>query len=85
MSKRIYVCRATDPVQHALDLMALHQVRRLPVVGNDGALCGLIALDDFARVAREHEGWIGGAVAASDVGRALGAVGRPHWTDEIYE
>ncbi len=85
MSKRVFVCRASDTARAALEQMELHQVRRLPVVGDDGRLCGVVALDDLARLAREQQGWIGAAVASSEIGRALGAVVRPHWTDEIYE
>ena len=46
-----------DPDQdldEALRLMAKHQVRRLPVVGEDGKLVGIVAQADVARHAR-HE------------------------------
>jgi CBS domain-containing protein len=41
-----------DPDQHldeALRLMAEHQVRRLPVVEEDGKLVGIVAQGDVAR------------------------------------
>jgi CBS domain-containing protein len=47
-----------DPRQdldEALALMARHQVRRLPVVQEDGALVGVIAQADVARFAKEKQ------------------------------
>jgi CBS domain-containing protein len=41
-------CHAEDSVQHVVDLMAEHQVRRLPVVDQDGRLIGIIAQADIA-------------------------------------
>ena len=47
-----------DPQQdldEALRLMAHHQVRRLPVVEEDGRLVGIVAQADIAREAAERE------------------------------
>lgn len=47
-----------DPQQNldeALRLMAQHQVRRLPVVEEDGRLVGVVAQADVARVASPEE------------------------------
>jgi CBS domain-containing protein len=47
-----------DPKQHlddALRLMARHQVRRLPVVEEDGTLVGIVAQKDVAMNASEVE------------------------------
>lgn len=47
-----------DPQQNldeALRLMAKHQVRRLPVVEEDGRLVGVVAQADVARVASPEE------------------------------
>jgi CBS domain-containing protein len=47
-----------DPRQElddALALMARHQVRRLPVVQEDGSLVGVIAQADVARFAKEKD------------------------------
>jgi CBS domain-containing protein len=47
-----------DPQQdldEALQLMARHQVRRLPVVEEDGRLVGVVAQADIARRADERE------------------------------
>jgi CBS domain-containing protein len=51
MSRRLFACRPGDPVARAEQLMDLHQVRRLPVVDDDGRLVGLVALDGIGREA----------------------------------
>jgi CBS domain-containing protein len=47
MSKNIVCVSPDDPVEKATELMARHQVRRLPVVEN-GQLVGMLALGDLA-------------------------------------
>ena len=42
-------------LDEALALMARHQVRRLPVVGEDGRLAGIIAQADVAIEAKEKQ------------------------------
>ncbi|MDQ4060721.1 MAG: CBS domain-containing protein [Pseudomonadota bacterium] len=49
MSKRLFTCRADDTVDGALRMMRDHQVRRLPVVDDDGQLLGIVALSDLAK------------------------------------
>jgi CBS domain-containing protein len=41
-------CHPDDDVRRALDLMAQHQIRRIPVVGADRRLLGIIAQADIA-------------------------------------
>jgi CBS domain-containing protein len=42
-------------LDEALSLMAQHQVRRVPVVEQDGRLVGVVAQADVARQADEHQ------------------------------
>jgi CBS domain-containing protein len=49
MSRRVYACAPDHPIEHALSLMAAHQIRRVPVVEHDGTLVGIVALADIAR------------------------------------
>jgi CBS domain-containing protein len=62
---------ADKDLDEALQLMARHQVRRLPVVGDDGSLVGVVAQADIAL--RENETKTGELVEAisepSDRGR----------------
>jgi CBS domain-containing protein len=48
MSHRILTCRETDPVGTAEAIMRREQVRRLPVVGPDGRMIGILSLNDVA-------------------------------------
>lgn len=42
------------PIERALALMRTHAVRRLPVVGSDGVLIGLVSLDDILSLLAEE-------------------------------
>ena len=46
---------ADDDLSSALQLMATHQVRRLPVVDDDGGLVGILAQADVAREAKDKD------------------------------
>jgi CBS domain-containing protein len=59
MSRSVYTCRATDALTTAEATMRLHQVRRLPVIDDDGHLVGIVSLSDFARNAHELTGVLG--------------------------
>jgi CBS domain-containing protein len=46
MSGRLFACSPDDDVHVALQLMKEGGVRRLPVIGENGALAGVISMDD---------------------------------------
>ena len=48
MTRKIVTCLADDDLQKALDAMAEHQLRRIPVVNNDHKIVGIIAQADVA-------------------------------------
>lgn len=48
MNRALFTCRDTDRVEQVLDSMALHQVRRIPVVDQQGCIIGIIAQGDLA-------------------------------------
>jgi len=48
MTHNVVTCRADDDLQKALDAMAEHQLRRIPVVDNDNKVVGIIAQADVA-------------------------------------
>jgi len=48
MTRNPVTCRADDDLQVALDAMAGHQVRRLPVVDDNNQIVGIISQSDVA-------------------------------------
>ena len=48
MTRKVVTCHADDDLQKALDAMAEHQLRRIPVVDNDNKILGIIAQADVA-------------------------------------
>lgn len=55
MSESLVTCRVNDDYTSALESMARHQVRRIPVVNDDGSLAGIIAQADVARHSSQEE------------------------------
>lgn len=48
MTRQVVTCLAEDDLQKALDAMAEHQLRRIPIVDNDNRIVGIIAQADVA-------------------------------------
>jgi CBS domain-containing protein len=49
MSEKVYYCFEDDDAERAAQIMADHQVRRLPVLNRDKRLVGIVALADLGR------------------------------------
>jgi CBS domain-containing protein len=45
----VVIANDRDDTSHALELMRVHGVRRLPVVNHEGTLVGIITADDLLR------------------------------------
>ena len=48
MTRQVVTCRAGDDLQMALDAMAEHQLRRIPIVDTNDKIVGIIAQADVA-------------------------------------
>ena len=48
MSQVLVTCKASDDVDTAMELMAEHQLRRIPVVDDESRIVGIIAQGDIA-------------------------------------
>lgn len=55
MTRQIVTCRAEDDLQKALDTMAEHQLRRIPIVDNNNKIVGIIAQADVATRVNQPE------------------------------
>jgi CBS domain-containing protein len=51
MSKNVISCRPEDSIWRAESIMRANQLRRLPVIGGDDELIGMLSLADIARAA----------------------------------
>jgi CBS domain-containing protein len=60
MSRYPVSCRENDSTDHALQLMAENQIRRIPITNENGRLLGIVAQADLAR--HEDEGQVGRVV-----------------------
>jgi len=54
MAPKLFTCTANDSVRGALATMGIQGLRRLPVIDREGALVGVLSIDDLALKAREH-------------------------------
>jgi CBS domain-containing protein len=51
----LVTAREHEPIEVALKKMEEHGIRRLPVVDGDGALVGILTLDDALQVLTERQ------------------------------
>ena len=72
-TKTIVTCAPEDDVHRALALMKQERVRRIPVVGSDGAVVGIVSINDLVRIADN-----GGAVTSEQLLDALKAICSHH-------
>ncbi len=72
----LYACSPRDSVATALETMAARQVRRLPVLDQDGALVGVLSINDILAAARAAPG-TAGAPGFYKAIAALQEIGRP--------
>jgi CBS domain-containing protein len=61
MSSTLFTCRADDPIEAALEEMAERQVRRLPVLDDEGVLVGIVARSDLLHAIAGPEAAPGGS------------------------
>ncbi len=54
MSKKLFTCTADDSIHTVLNTMRIEGLRRLPVIDREGALAGVLSIDDLVLRAREH-------------------------------
>ena len=55
MTRQVVTCHAEDDLQKALDAMAEHQLRRIPIVDNVNKIVGIIAQADVATRVNQPE------------------------------
>jgi CBS-domain-containing membrane protein len=56
MSGNVYACARNEDIKSALKTMRRERVRRLPVIGHDGKLAGILSLNDIVLRAEDGKG-----------------------------
>lgn len=82
MTGRLVTCRATDAADAARAVLRDEEVRRLPVVDDDGKLVGIVSLSDLTQAAGKERTAAARKKEAFDVFETLGVVTKPR--DERY-
>jgi CBS domain-containing protein len=77
MSKRIIVAAAEDLVVRAERMMQDAQVRRLPVVDDQGRLIGILSQNDLLREAVREAHFSPREMTSAEVAEVLADIGRP--------
>jgi CBS domain-containing protein len=71
MSRDLVTCRETDDVKHVEQAMSKRQVRRVPVIDQDGQPIGMVSLNDIARAA------YGGKLPSGELASTLAVISHP--------
>lgn len=74
VSGKTYRCKMSDDVHTVMDIMKREQVRRLPVVDEEGVLHGLISMNDFILLAGETKAGKAPPISSEDVAKTLKAI-----------
>lgn len=77
MSKQVRACKPSDSIDTAEKLMADAQIRRLPVLNDQGALIGFVSLSDLAREAEREIADAQPEISEMEVGGTLAAICQP--------
>lgn len=77
MAKNVSTCRAGDDIEEVEAKMQNEQIRRLPVVDEDGAVIGIVSMADLAREAARSQYSQHHEVPASAVMTTLAKISTP--------
>ena len=81
MSRPVRTCAAGDSVEDAAKRMGELQVRRLPILADDGSLCGILSINDLIRAANTSPARTQRALSTLVLG-TLAQIGRPRQATE---
>lgn len=79
MSRSIFTCSPDDELARAEEIMRENQVRRLPVVDEQGVLVGLLSLGDVARYVHQRSSYSNGTPAQQRLAETLAAICEPRF------
>jgi predicted transcriptional regulator len=76
MSQSLHTCKPSDSISACESVMRSQQVRRLPVVDENGRVIGILSLNDVALEAETEAALPKKEVTLGEVGGTLGAIGK---------
>lgn len=82
MSRDVGACAAADDTSRVEHLMSERQVRRVPVVDEEGNLVGIVSLADLVRHAKPRNSRAPGRVTESEIRETLAGICAPSRGDE---
>jgi len=74
MTGRVYAVKPEDEIAQALELMQEHQIRRLPVIGPEGELEGILSMNDVVLHAKAGDDAAEDAIDYTDVMKTYQAI-----------
>ena len=74
MSGNVYACARDEDIKSALKTMRRERVRRLPVIGSDGRLAGILSVNDIVLHAEEGKGKQAPEISYDDIVSTFKAV-----------
>ena len=74
MSGNVYACALSEDINSALKTMRREKVRRLPVVGKDGKVAGILSISDIVLQAEQAKGRQSPEISYEDVMSTFKAV-----------
>jgi CBS domain-containing protein len=77
MSKELLACRPDDTLERAEKIMRQGQIRRMPVLTEQGTLTGMISLADLAREAARESSRADKAITEMEIGDTLAQICAP--------
>ncbi len=83
MARGVVACAPDDRIKDAEKKMRANQIRRLPVVGPDGRLVGMLSLNDIALEANRQSDHRSPEIKADEVARTLAAICAPREPHEL--
>ena len=67
---KVITCSKKHSVKKVLKIMKKHQIKRLPVVGNNGKICGVVSINDMLQMRKSKR-------YKKQIIKTLTAIGRP--------
>ncbi len=74
MTGKVYACASNEDINSALKTMKREKVRRLPVIGANGKLAGILSINDIVLRAEQNKGRETAEISYEDVISAFKAV-----------